>query len=59
MKKYEEEMALFKKNNPEEEKVNKVKVKSSKKDQEKNNNKDCNCGNCDECKKRNNEVDNE
>ena len=59
MKKYEEELALFNKNNPEveKEKEDKKKVKPSKDDQKKNNKKACNCGTCDECKKRNKEDD--
>ena len=45
----------FKKNNPmtEEKKEKKAKVKTSKSDQKKNNEKACNCGKCDECKKNN------
>ena len=58
MKKYEEEMALFKKNNPEVEKEEeKKKAKPSKDDQKKNNKKACNCGSCDECKKKNKQDD--
>ena len=61
MKKYEEEMALFKKNNPEEEKEkeNKKKAKPSKSDQKKSNKKACNCGKCDECKQKNKANDDE
>ena len=59
--KYEEELALFNKNHPEEEKdsQNKRKAKPSKSDQKKNGKKACNCGSCDECKKKNKKDDDE
>ena len=61
LKKYEEDMALFKKNHPEEEKEkeDKKKAKPSKCDQKKSNKKACNCGKCDECKAKNKANDDE